>query len=195
MTVSICLAALARVRMRNTLGRSQSRSRIFRECLPNRSVDSSTDISDEGRVRNISDVALPLRQNLGSTAPLIVIAGACMNSGKTYAATEIIQLGTRAGLRVAAAKLSGIACLRDTLNMADHGAIATASFLDCGLPSTVGAERCPTAATIQRSRSTGPRPARRRGRARRASTRGRSPVSTSLRLPSGLPSRSSGPSI
>ena len=62
-----------------------------------------------------------------------------MNSGKTYAATEIIQQGTRAGLRVAAAKLSGIACLRDTLNMADHGAIATASFLDCGLPSTVGA--------------------------------------------------------
>ncbi|HEX5707858.1 MAG TPA: hypothetical protein VFX96_11215, partial [Pyrinomonadaceae bacterium] len=45
---------------------------------------------------------------------------------------------TRAGLRVAAAKLSGVACLRDTLNMADHGAVATASFLDCGLPSTVG---------------------------------------------------------
>ena len=43
-------------------------------------------------------------------------------------------------MRVAAAKLSGIACLRDTLNMQDHGAIATASFLDCGLPSTVGAE-------------------------------------------------------
>jgi hypothetical protein len=42
-------------------------------------------------------------------------------------------------LRVAAAKLSGVACLRDTLNMADHGAIATASFLDCGLPSTVDA--------------------------------------------------------
>jgi len=89
-------------------------------------------------VRNIADVALPLRENLGPTAPLIVIAGACMNSGKTYAATEIIQQATRAGLRAAAAKLSGIACLRDTLNMADHGAIATASFLDCGLPSTVG---------------------------------------------------------
>lgn len=42
-------------------------------------------------------------------------------------------------MQVAAAKLSGIACLRDTLNMADHGAIATASFLDCGLPSTVDA--------------------------------------------------------
>src|SRR5256714_8059345 len=95
--------------------------------------------NDSGRVRNISDVGLPLRETLGLSAPLVVIAGACMNSGKTYAATEIIQQGTRAGLRVAAAKLSGIACLRDTLNMADHGAIATASFLDCGFPSTVGA--------------------------------------------------------
>ena len=92
----------------------------------------------DGAVRNIADVGLALRETLGQTAPLVVIAGACMNSGKTYAATEIIQQATRAGLRVAAAKLSGIACLRDTLNMADHGAIATASFLDCGLPSTVG---------------------------------------------------------
>ena len=92
----------------------------------------------DGAVRNIADVGLSLRETLGQTAPLVVIAGACMNSGKTYAATEIIQQATRAGLRVAAAKLSGIACLRDTLNMADHGAIATASFLDCGLPSTVG---------------------------------------------------------
>ena len=86
---------------------------------------------------NIADVALPLCERLGMTAPIVVIAGACMNSGKTYAATEIIQLGTRAGWKVAAAKLSGVACLRDTLNMSDHGAIATASFLDCGLPSTV----------------------------------------------------------
>ncbi len=94
---------------------------------------------NHGRVKNIADVSLPLREKLDARAPLVVIAGACMNSGKTYAATEIIQQGTRAGLRVAAAKLSGIACLRDTLNMADHGAVATASFLDCGLPSTVGA--------------------------------------------------------
>ncbi|HYX28666.1 MAG TPA: hypothetical protein VE863_08870 [Pyrinomonadaceae bacterium] len=92
-----------------------------------------------GAIKNIADVALAWCERLGPTAPLVVIAGACMNSGKTYAATEIIQLATRAGLRVTAAKLSGIACLRDTLNMQDHGAIATASFLDCGLPSTVGA--------------------------------------------------------
>lgn len=93
---------------------------------------------DNGRVRNIGDNALLPRQVLGESAPLVIIAGACMNSGKTYAATELIKQATRAGLRVAAAKLSGVACLRDTLNMGDHGAIATASFLDCGLPSTVG---------------------------------------------------------
>jgi hypothetical protein len=93
---------------------------------------------EAARVRNIGDAALPLREHLGESAPLVVIAGACMNSGKTYAATELIRQATAAGMRVAAGKLSGVAALRDTLNMADHGAVATASFLDCGLPSTVG---------------------------------------------------------
>jgi hypothetical protein len=93
----------------------------------------------EGRVLNIADVAAPLLAHLGPTAPLVLVAGTCMNSGKTFAATEVIKQATRAGLRVAGAKLSGVACLRDTLNMEDHGAIATASFLDCGLPSTVDA--------------------------------------------------------
>jgi hypothetical protein len=95
--------------------------------------------NDQGQVANIVDAALPPVMSLGNTAPLVIIAGTCMNSGKTYAATELIKQATRVGLRVAGAKLSGIACLRDTLNMADHGAIATSSFLDCGLPSTVGA--------------------------------------------------------
>ncbi|HKQ53083.1 MAG TPA: hypothetical protein VJT74_11975 [Pyrinomonadaceae bacterium] len=102
-----------------------------------------------GRVLNIADAALPLSEKLGQTAPLILVAGTCMNSGKTYAATELIKQATRAGLRVAAAKLSGVAALRDTLNMADHGAIATASFLDCGLPSTVDAgDLAPVAKSI-----------------------------------------------
>jgi hypothetical protein len=94
---------------------------------------------ERGRLMNIADAALTPRTTLGESAPLVIIAGTCMNSGKTYAATELIKQATRAGMRVAAAKLSGIACLRDTLNMSDHGAIAIASFLDCGLPSTVGA--------------------------------------------------------
>jgi hypothetical protein len=94
---------------------------------------------EQGRVMNIADHALKPCETLGQTAPLVLVAGTCMNSGKTYAATELIKRATRAGMKVAAAKLSGVACLRDTLNMADHGAVATASFLDCGLPSTVDA--------------------------------------------------------
>lgn len=104
---------------------------------------------ENGRVLNIANAALPLRTRLGETAPIVMIAGTSMNSGKTYAATELIKQATRAGLKVAAAKLSGVACLRDTLNMADHGAVATASFLDCGLPSTVDVEDlAPMAKTI-----------------------------------------------
>src|SRR3984893_16604146 len=92
----------------------------------------------EGRILNIAEGAVTPRETLESTAPLVLVAGTCMNSGKTYAATEIIKHLTRAGQRVAAAKLAGVACLRDTLNMQDHVAIKTMSFLDCGLPSTVG---------------------------------------------------------
>src|SRR5690242_9648312 len=104
---------------------------------------------ESGSVLNIADACLPARTELGETAPIVMIAGTSMNSGKTVAATELIKQATRAGLRVAAGKLSGVACLRDTLNMADHGAIATASFLDCGLPSTVDIEDlAPTAKAI-----------------------------------------------
>ena len=89
------------------------------------------------KILNIADGALTPIESLAPTAPVVMIAGTCMNSGKTVAATEIIKQAANAGLRVAGAKLSGIACLRDTLHMQDNGAFVTASFLDCGLPSTV----------------------------------------------------------
>ena len=94
----------------------------------------------EGRILNIAEGAIPPLDTLDISTPLVLVAGTCMNSGKTYAATEIIKHLARAGLKVSAAKLAGVACLRDTLNMEDHGAIQTLSFLDCGLPSTVGIE-------------------------------------------------------
>jgi len=87
-------------------------------------------------VVNIGDHSLKPASHLHRSAPIVMIAGSCMNSGKTVAATEIIKQAHRAGLKVAGAKLSGIACLRDTLNMQDHGAFVTTSFLECGLPST-----------------------------------------------------------
>jgi hypothetical protein len=93
-----------------------------------------------GATLNIADGALTPAKSLDVSAPIVLIAGSCMNSGKTVAATEIIKQATAAGFSVAAAKISGVACLRDTLNMKDHGAVATVSFLDCGLPSTVDQE-------------------------------------------------------
>jgi hypothetical protein len=89
------------------------------------------------RILNIGDNALKPTNLLKESAPIVIVAGTCMNSGKTVAATEIIKQAHHAGLRVAGAKMSGVAALRDTLNMEDHGAFQTASFLDCGLPSTV----------------------------------------------------------
>ncbi len=88
-------------------------------------------------ILNIGDDALQPTETLYASAPIVIVAGTCMNSGKTVAATEIIKQAHHAGLKVAGAKMSGVACLRDTLNMQDSGASWTASFLDCGLPSTV----------------------------------------------------------
>jgi hypothetical protein len=101
------------------------------------------------RVLNIADNALKSCNFLRESAPIVVVAGTCMNSGKTVAATEIIKQASHSGLKVAGAKMSGVAALRDTLNMQDHGAIATASFLECGLPSTVDIkDLAPTAKAI-----------------------------------------------
>src|SRR5262245_41927419 len=97
----------------------------------------------DGAIINIADGALEPRDSLDITVPLILVAGTCMTSGKTYAATSIIKHLSRAGLRVAGAKLSGVACLRDTLNMEDHGAIEALSFLDAGLASTAGVDDLP----------------------------------------------------
>ncbi len=70
--------------------------------------------------------------------PLILVEGTCMSAGKTHAAASIIGKLSQRGYRVNGAKLTGVACLRDLLNMEDHGARRTMSFLDMGLPSTVG---------------------------------------------------------
>jgi hypothetical protein len=90
----------------------------------------------DGKPANIAQNSIPTRESLGPVPPLVVIAGTCMSAGKTAAASEIVKRFAQAGHRVAAAKLSGVACLKDTLDMEDHGAFATLSFLDCGLPST-----------------------------------------------------------
>ena len=94
-------------------------------------------IDENGDVLNISSNAIEPAESLAESAPIIIVAGSSMHSGKTVAVCEIVKQANQAGLNVAGAKMSGVAALRDTYNMLDHGASNVASFLDCGLPSTV----------------------------------------------------------
>lgn len=106
-------------------------------------------VNEDQKLFNLSSFSLKPAQSLQCRIPIIIVAGTCMNSGKTVAATELIKRATSRGFRAAGAKLTGIACLRDTLHMQDNGAIATASFLDAGLPSTVDAgDLAPVAKSI-----------------------------------------------
>lgn len=80
--------------------------------------------------------AIEKADSIQNSAPIIAVVGTCMNAGKTVAACQIIHGLTKKGLKVAAAKVTGVALERDILNMADHGAEQTLSFNDAGLTST-----------------------------------------------------------
>ena len=84
----------------------------------------------------LAGTALAFTRALSEFGSTVLISGNII--GKTQVAAELTRQFTRTGWRVAAAKLSGVACQRDLLAMEDNGAVATASFVDCGLPSTVG---------------------------------------------------------
>ena len=93
----------------------------------------------DGKIVSISRELPPPPATLPDV-PLILVEGTCRSSGKTHAAATIVGKLNQRGYRVNGAKLTGVACLRDLLNMEDHGAQRTMSFLDMGLPSTVGVE-------------------------------------------------------
>ncbi len=89
-----------------------------------------------GRPAHIRDRAVPPSDLLESRVPVIYVAGTCMNAGKTVAATELVRGLARGGLRVAAAKLTGVSLMRDALSMLDAGAVAALTFNDVGIAST-----------------------------------------------------------
>ena len=89
-----------------------------------------------GRPAHIRDRAVPPSDTLESETPVVYVAGTCMNSGKTVAATELVRGLARSGLRVAAAKLTGVSLMRDALAMLDAGAVAALTFNDVGVAST-----------------------------------------------------------
>ncbi|MEO8199073.1 MAG: hypothetical protein ABI679_00995 [Gemmatimonadota bacterium] len=112
-------------------------------------VLSFPDLGDRvGRPAHIRDHAVPLATSLDMPIPVIYVAGTCMNSGKTVAATELVRGLSRAGRRVAAAKLTGVSLMRDALSMQDAGAIAALTFNDAGIASTQAGMTVPVAKGI-----------------------------------------------
>lgn len=84
----------------------------------------------------ITESALPKIDSLKTSAPLVLVAGTCMNSGKTMAAVEIVRYLSRQGMKVAGAKLTGVSLMRDTLALLDAGAYRCHDFTDTGCVST-----------------------------------------------------------
>jgi hypothetical protein len=74
-----------------------------------------------------------------------------MNAGKTFAACEIIRGLTQRGLRVGAAKLTGVSLRRDTLKMEDVGAIRALTFTDAGIVTTQPKSAVPVARGLIRA--------------------------------------------
>ena len=85
---------------------------------------------------SITPGPVPLLDELPGLPPLVLVAGTCMHAGKTAAACRLVRAATDRGLRVAVAKVTGVALRRDSLEMLDHGAVSAVTFADAGLPST-----------------------------------------------------------
>lgn len=98
----------------------------------------------------IQDFALDAVENLDSSAPIIMVSGTSMNTGKTYACAQMVSQLTHLGYRVAAAKLTGASLMRDTRAMRDNGAIAVHTFTDAGIVTSTSHNIVPAAKGIIR---------------------------------------------
>lgn len=95
----------------------------------------------DGQIANIKDYAtFAPADTLEKSAPLVLVTGTCMHVGKTTVAAEMIKQAARAGLKVASAKMTGVAAMKDLEDMRDYGAMEAVSFLDAGLTSSIGNE-------------------------------------------------------
>jgi hypothetical protein len=101
-----------------------------------------------GQPAHIRDGAVPPADSLTLEAPVVYVAGTCMNAGKTVAATELVRGLSRSGMRVAGAKLTGVSLMRDSLAMLDAGAVAALTFNDAGAASTRAGMTVPLAKSL-----------------------------------------------
>jgi hypothetical protein len=89
----------------------------------------------EGRPLRLADFAL-CEIETANKPHVTVVCGTTMDSGKTHTVVNLIRGLKRANQSVAAIKLTGTACGRDTWKMSDAGASPVLDFIDGGHPST-----------------------------------------------------------
>jgi hypothetical protein len=70
------------------------------------------------------------------TVPCVLIVGTSMDAGKTLAGTRLVRRLRSLGMRIVAAKITGVGRYRDVLAFGDAGADWIFDFVDAGLPST-----------------------------------------------------------
>ena len=93
-------------------------------------------VSDrDGRPLNQRAFGLPLLPQ-EAAGEVILVVGASMNSGKTTLGGMLIRALTRAGLQVAAAKVTGTSAGKDTRFYLSCGARPALDFIDAGYPAT-----------------------------------------------------------
>jgi hypothetical protein len=89
----------------------------------------------QGRPVNQRSFAVEPGSNL-PTGSVILVVGASMSSGKTTLGGALLRGLGRAGLRVAAAKITGTAADKDPRFYRSSGASPVLDFVDAGVPST-----------------------------------------------------------
>jgi hypothetical protein len=106
-------------------------------------ISAPTWITPLGIIADARGARLNLRDTTLGNAPerwarpfTAAVAGTAMNAGKTTTAAQLIYGAVRAGMRVAAAKVTGTGSGGDTWLMRDAGADPVLDFTDLGFVST-----------------------------------------------------------
>lgn len=126
--------ALGALSMAGVIGRCTSRSPFARAVIPLEYLGHLRDATGRPLTMDQFAIRAPARDY---DIPTILIIGTSMSAGKTFAARAIIRSLRNMGLKVAAAKFTGVGRARDCLSMSDAGAAPVFDFCDAGLPSTV----------------------------------------------------------
>jgi hypothetical protein len=93
-------------------------------------------VDPAGQRVNLKEVGFRPTTAPEPTANVVVVVGTGMNAGKTTVVSQLVHALGRAGLKVAAGKLTGSVSNRDQEEMRSASAVRVLDFSDYGFPST-----------------------------------------------------------